>query len=238
MGSVMTIAKRQFLSFVNTPAAYIVLTVVLFVVQIAFGFLLFLQGRATINEMFNWFGYLMPIMAPALTMGLIAEEKASGTIEILLTMPVKEHEVILGKFLGVYGIFLILIALSFLNPIVVSTLGDLDWGPVFTGYLGLALEGAAVLAVGLAASAWTKSQLLAFFLTLTLVGVFGWLLPALSQFLVSGWMGTVLDTVSLTNHLESMARGVIDSRDVVFFVSVTAVGLVVAFQALESRRWN
>lgn len=238
MANVMTIAKRQFMAFVNTPAAYIMAVVVLLFVQAFFGSLLFLQGRASVSEMFNYFGYAMPIAASALTMGLIAEEKNSGTIEVLLTMPVKESEVILGKYLGALGIFLVMIALSLLNPIVVSTLGDLDWGPVFTGYLGLALDGAAMLAVGLMASAWTRSQLVAFFIALVICAFFGWILPLLSQFLFSGWLAAFMDAVSFPHHLESMARGVIDTRDVVFFVSVTAVGLVVSFQALESRRWS
>ena len=238
MQNTLTIAKRQFLSFFNGPVAYIVAVFILFVVELAFWQLFFLQGRASAVEMFNWFGYMMPIAASALTMGLIAEEKSSGTIEVLLTMPVTEAEVILGKFLGAYGLFVVIVALSVVNPLAVSTLGDLDWGPVVTGYIGLLLEGAAMIALGLMASSWTNRQLIAFFISLTLVGLFGWLVPALSRFMATGAFATFLDTISFTHHLENMARGVLDTRDVVFFVSLTAVGLIVSFQALESRRWS
>ncbi|MGE0786252.1 MAG: ABC transporter permease [Sandaracinaceae bacterium] len=238
MQNVMTIARRQLLSYFNGPAAYLVAVIVLGVVEIFFWSMFFLQGRASAGEMFNWFGYVMPFAASGLTMGLIAEERASGTIEVLLTMPVKESEVILGKFLGAFGLFVVIVLLSVVNPIAVSTLGDLDWGPVITGYLGLLLEGAAMIAVGLMCSSWTKNQLISFFVSLTLIGFFGWLLPALSRFLVTGWIATFLEAISFTHHLENMARGVIDTRDLIYFVSITAVGLVVSFQALESRRWS
>jgi ABC-2 type transport system permease protein len=238
MQNTWTIAKRQFMSLVNSPVAYIVAFVVLLIVEFMFWQVFFLQGRASVVEMFNWFGYTLPIAVPALTMGLIAEEKSSGTIELLLTMPVRESEVILGKFLGTYFLFAIIVAISFVNPVVVSTLGDLDWGPVFTGYLGLMLQGAAMIALGLMASSWTKSQLIAFFIGLILLGILGLLVPATTRFLATGTVATVLDAISFPKHLESMARGVIDTRDVIFFLSLTAVGLVVSFQALESRRWS
>src|SRR5690606_28451086 len=116
----------------------------------------FLAGRATVNELFFWFGIVMVLAAPALTMGLIAEEKRSGTLELLLTMPVRESEVILGKYLGAFGLFFVIVVLTLANPIAVSTLGNLDWGPVWAGYLGLILQGAAMLAIGIMASSFTK----------------------------------------------------------------------------------
>ncbi len=238
MQNVMTIAKRQFLAFFNGPAAYIVAVIVLGLVEFLFWQTFFLQGRASSREMFVYFGYILPFAIAALTMGLIAEEKGNGTIEVLLTMPVKESEVILGKFLGAYGLVVVIILLSLVNPIAVSNLGDLDWGPVLTGYLGLLLLSAAMVAIGLAASSWTSNQLIAFFITLTFVVIFGWIVPTAARFLATGWYATLLDMISFNHHLESMARGVIDTRDVVFFLSLTAVGLVVSFQALESRRWS
>jgi len=236
--NVANIGWRQFRSYFNGPVAYIVAIIVLGVVGFMFWTFFFLQGRATIHEMFNWMGYVMVVAAPAITMGLIAEEKKSGTIELLLTMPVRESEVILGKFLGAFGLYLVIVLLTFINPIAVSQFGDLDWGPVLTGYFGLVLEGAAMLALGLMCSAWTKDQLIAFFISLFFLAIVGWLIPAAARFLATGWFASVLETISFSHHLENMARGVVDTRDVLFFLSLTAIGLIVSFQALESRRWS
>ena len=238
MQNVMNIAKRQFRSYFNGPVAYIVAIFMLSVVCGMFWMYFFLQGRATIHEMFNWMGYVMVVAAPALTMGLIAEEKRSGTIEILLTMPVREHEIIIGKYLGAYALYTVIVLLTLVNPIAVSQFGDLDWGPVLTGYLGLMLEGAAMLTIGMMASSWTKDQLIAFFVSFFILAIVGWLIPLAVRQLVTGWVATLLEIISFPHHLENMARGVVDTRDVLFFLSLTAVGLVVSFQALESRRWS
>ena len=238
MQNVFNIAWRQFRSYFNGPVAYIVAIIMLGVVGFMFWTFFFLQGRATVHEMFNWMGYVMVIAAPAITMGLIAEEKASGTIEILLTMPVKESEVILGKFFGAFGLYLVIVLLTFVNPLAVSQFGQLDWGPVMTGYLGLVLEGSAMIAIGLVASSTQSNQLVAFFISLFMLAFVGWLVPAAARFLATGWLASALETISFTHHLESMARGVIDTRDVLFFVSLTIAGLVLSFQAVESRRWS
>jgi len=238
MQNVLNIALRQFRAYFNGPVAYIVAIIMLGVVGFMFWLFFFVQGVATIHEMINWMGYVMVVAIPALTMGLIAEEKSSGTVEILLTMPVKDHEVILGKYLGALGLFLVIVLLTLVNPIAVSQFGDLDWGPVATGYLGLILEGMAMLALGLMASSWTKNQLVAFFISLFMLAIVGWLIPAAARFMATGWVANTLEVISFSHHLESMARGVIDSRDVLFFLSLTVLGLVVSFQSIESRRWG
>lgn len=238
MQNILNIALRQFRSYFNGPVAYIVAVIMLGVVCFLFWLFFFVQGVATIREMISWMGYVLVVAVPALSMGLVAEEKASGTMEILLTMPVRESEVILGKYLGALGLYLVIVALTLVNPFAVAQFGDLDWGPVFTGYLGLVLEGAAMLALGLMASAWTKNQLVAFFISLFLLAVVGWLIPAAARMVATGWFANALEMISFSHHLESMARGVIDSRDVLFFLSLTALGLIVSFQAIESRRWS
>ena len=240
MHNVWTIALRQFRSYFNGPVAYIVLVLILFALGALFFFWppFFLVGRASVSQMFFWFGVLMGFAAPAITMGLVAEERGSGTIELLLTMPVREAEVILGKYLGAVMLFVVLVALTLPIPLMVSTLGDLDWGPVTSGYVGLLLQGAAMLALGLMVSAWTKDQLIAFFISLfLLVGVL-WLGPMALGWASGGAMATLMEYVSIQDRLESMSRGVIDSRDVIYFLSLTVVGLMVAFRALESRRWS
>ncbi len=236
MKQILTIADRQFRSYFNGPVAYIVICIVMLTLGFFFWNTFFLYGRASTREMFRWLGLILVFSLPALTMGLLAEEKRTGTIELLITMPVTEAQVILGKFLGVVGLFGVLLLLTLPYPISVSTLGHLDWGPVWSGYLGLFLQGSAVLAIGLMASSWTDNQLIALFVALTL-SVFFWVLDKFLALLPTN-AASALEWLSFDYHFQSMARGVIDLRDVFFFFSVTAFALALAFRALESRRWS
>jgi len=236
MNHILTIGGRQFRSYFNGPVAYIVICIVMLTLGFFFWNTFFLYGRASSREMFRWLGLILVFALPALTMGLLAEEKRTGTIELLITMPVTEAQVILGKFLGVLGLYAVLLVLTLAYPISVSTLGHLDWGPVWSGYLGLFLQGSAVLAIGLMASSWTDNQLIALFVALTL-SVFFWILDKFLALLPTN-AASALEWLSFDYHFQSMARGVIDLRDVVFFFSVTAFALALAFRALESRRWS
>jgi ABC-2 type transport system permease protein len=238
MQNTLSIARRQFVSYFNGPVAYIVASIVLGAVALLFWNTFFLAGRATASQMFQYTGLAMVFAVPAITMGLIADERESGTLEILMTLPVRESEVILGKFLGAFGLILVIITLTFVNPFFVSTLGNLDWGPVATGYVGLILQAAAMLSIGIMASAWTWNQLVSFFVSFAILAIFGWMVPAVLEYMATGWFATFLSTISLQEHLESMTRGVIDSRDVIYFLSIAVIGLMVAFRGLESRRWS
>lgn len=236
MKNILTIAGRQFKSYFNGPVAYIVICLVLFTLGFFFWKTFFLQGIASAREMFRWLGLILVFAIPALTMGLIAEEKRTGTIELLITMPVTEAQVILGKFVGVLGLFGVLLLLTLPYPLSVASLGSLDWGPVIGGYLGLFLQGSAILAVGLMASSWTNNQLIALFVALALSVLF-WVLDKFLPLLPTA-AASVLEWLSFDYHFQSMSRGVIDLRDILFFGSVTLVALGLAFRALESRRWS
>ncbi|HSN82462.1 MAG TPA: ABC transporter permease subunit [Polyangiales bacterium] len=236
MRNILTIGGRQFRSYFNGPVAYIVICIVMLTLGFFFWKTFFLFGRASAREMFRWLSLILVFALPALTMGLLAEEKRTGTIELLITMPVTEAQVIVGKFFGVLGLYAVLLLLTVPYPLSVSTLGDLDWGPVWSGYLGLFLQGSAILAIGLMASSWTSNQLIALFVALTL-SVFFWVLDKLLALLPSGAAST-LEWMSFDYHFQSMARGVVDLRDLLFFFSVTLFALAVAFRALESRRWS
>ena len=236
MSHILTIGGRQFRSYFNGPVAYIVISIVMLALGFFFWKTFFLFGRASAREMFRWLSLILVFALPALTMGLLAEEKRTGTIELLITMPVTEAQVILGKFLGALGLYAVLLVLTLPYPISVSTLGDLDWGPVWGGYLGLLLQGSAVLAIGLMASSWTANQLIALFVALTL-SVFFWVLDKFLALLPTN-AASALQWLSFDYHFQSMARGVIDLRDVLFFVSMTVFALALAFRALESRRWS
>jgi ABC-2 type transport system permease protein len=239
----LIIAKREFRSYFDSPLAYVVICLS-FLVLGAFFFLVgssFWQvDRATVSRMFE----LAPIglaflVVPVVTMRLLAEEKRSGTLEMLITLPVRDSDVILGKYLGALGMVLVLVLSTAVYPLAMFkwpwNLGPLDTGPVFAGYLGLILFCAAAAAIGLLLSSLTDSQPIAFFLTVFLLIVL-WLTGAAARW-VGGTLGNVLNFIAFDARLSGFTRGLIDTRDVVYFLSVTAVCLVVSFFALERRKW-
>jgi ABC-2 type transport system permease protein len=196
----------------------------------------FLINRASVRNMYDLMAVLLLPTAPALTMGLLAEEKRQGTIEILLTMPVRDTEVILGKYLAAFGLLSVLLLLTLAYPISVSTLGNLDWGPVWAGYLALLLEGGAMLALGVLASSWTENQLIAFFTSGMICFVF-WVVSRFLPFIPSQ-AASVVEWLSFDYHFQDIVRGVVDSRHVIYFLSVIGFSLALAFRSLESRRWS
>jgi ABC-2 type transport system permease protein len=236
MHRTLTIAKRELVSYFNGPAPYIVVCLFLVLLGVFFWNPFFLINRATVRQMFDMMSVLLLPTAPAITMGLLAEEKRTGTMEVLLTMPIKDTEVILGKFLGAFGLFCVLLLLTVPYPLSVSTLGHLDWGPVITGYVAVLLQGAAMLAIGVLASSWTENQLIAFFASGMLCFVF-WIVARFLPFVPQGAASTV-EWLSFDYHYDNMLRGVIDSRDVIYFLSMIGFSLALAFRSLESRRWS
>jgi ABC-2 type transport system permease protein len=179
------------------------------------------------------------LVVPVVTMRLMAEEKRSGTLEMLITLPVKDSDVILGKYLGALGLVLILVVATMIYPFAMFkwpwSLGPLDMGPIYAGYLGLILFSAASVAIGLLISALTDSQAIAFFITFFVLLVLWWV-GALAENL-GGWYGNALSFVSFQTRLSGFTRGLVDTRDLVFFLSVTGLALVIAFRALERRKW-
>lgn len=236
MHKTLTIAKREFTGYFNGPAAYIVICLFMVLMGVFFWNPFFLINRATVRGMFDLMAILLLPTAPAMTMGLLAEEKRTGTLEVLLTMPLKDTEVILGKFLGALGLFSVLLLLTLPYPISVGTLGNLDWGPVISGYVAVFLEGAAMLAIGVLASSWTENQLIAFFAA-AIVCFALWVLTHFLPFVPQA-LANVLEWISFDYHYQSMLRGVIESRDVFYFLSIVGFSLALAFRSLESRRWT
>jgi ABC-2 type transport system permease protein len=236
MSNTLTIAGRQFRSYFNGAVAYIVLCLVMLALGFWFWKTFFLFNKATAREMFDTLRGILAFAVPALTMGLLAEEKRTGTVELLITMPVREAEVIVGKFLGVLGLFGVLLALTLPYPMSVAALGPIDWGPVFTGYLGLLLQGGAMMAIGLMTSSFTENQLIAFFAALAITVPLAFMHMLLPLFPTAAT--SVLEWFSFHYHFDSMARGVLDLRNVLYFTSLTIFCLMVAFRSLESRRWS
>jgi len=250
--NVFALARRELGFYFNSPIAYTVIALFLVVC----GAMLFIfDGPDTGKPFFetneaslrNLFGPTSPekfggipllfaFLVPALTMRLISEEKRTGTIELLVTWPVTDTQIVLGKYLA--GLAFVAIMLLFTIPLVliVGGLGPLDVGLVVGGYLGLLLVGATYLGLGLMTSSWTKNQINAY-----LVGV---LFCAFFYF-VDGMVGSVwagardfFAALSIKAHMQNVARGVVDLRDLVFYLSLIAVSLVVTVQSLQARNWK
>ncbi|MFW6086117.1 MAG: ABC transporter permease [Myxococcota bacterium] len=236
MRNTLIIAQRQFLSYFNGPVAYIVLCLMLLSLGLFFWQPFFLKGHATVRDLFEVLSIVLVFGLPAMSMGLLAEEKRTGTIELLITMPVRDAEVVIGKFLGVLGLYGVLLLLTLSYPLSVSTLGNLDWGPVMAGYLGIFLQGAALLAIGILASSLTENQLIAFFVALVAGGLL-WILDRFIAFAPAQLTGLV-EWLSMESHRKSMSRGVIDTRDLLYFLTLALFALLMAFRSLESRRWK
>jgi ABC-2 type transport system permease protein len=173
---------------------------------------------------------------PLMTMRLFAEEKAQGTLEMLLALPVTDWEVVLGKFVGAMGIVATMLTLTLPYPVFLAAYGPLDWGPVIGGYIGLFLMASAYVSIGVMTSTWTREQLIAAIIAF-LIGFALFLVGKLLA-VMPLWLAPLLQALSFDHHFQSISRGVIDSRDLLFFASLTGVCLLVAQTSLESRRWR
>ncbi|GAC1351566.1 MAG: gliding motility-associated ABC transporter permease subunit GldF [Polyangiales bacterium] len=237
MSSTLIIARREFRSNFDSPIGYVVICLSLIGVGLFFFRDYWTINRASINGLFTWlpWAFVFPII-PAVTMRLFAEEKRTGTIELLITMPVRDLDVVLGKFLATVGLVGVLLLLTLTYPLFIARLGTLDSGPIWVGYFGLLLEAAAGIAIGLYASSITENQIVAFMITFTALV----LLTAIDYLgaAAGGVLGDIFAFVSFQRRLAPFGRGLLDLRNVVFFLSVASFFLMLTVRSLESRKWK
>jgi len=234
--NIMSIAKREFASYFNSAIAYMVVTVYLGLSGALFFWSLFLEQQASMRGFFELAPLLFFIITPLLTMRLLAEERAQGTLELLLTMPITDWQVVLGKFFASVGLILVLVLLTLPFPISVASLGPLDKGATFASYVGLILMAGTYSAIGLMASSFTKNQFIAALIALT-IGFGLFILSRLVPLLPPS-VAPFINSICIDTHFQNAARGVIDSRDVVYYLSMMFGCLLVAQTSLESRRWR
>ncbi|MDX2283546.1 MAG: ABC transporter permease subunit [Bacteroidia bacterium] len=239
MRTIWIIARREAAAFFDSLAAYILLVAFLGFT----GFFTWLYGQdiffirqATLMPFFSWASILLTIFVPAITMRMIAEERKTGTLEFLLTRSVSDWQLVAGKYLGSMLLVGAALALTLPYYLSVSLLGKTDHGATLCGYLGLLLLSSALTAVGIFASSLSANQIVAFLIAL-ISNLFCMLLFGLLAQAVPGssLAGQLLHLLDFTGHFESLSRGVIDSRDVVFFLSITLLGLVLAEARLAQR---
>ncbi len=233
------ITKRELQAYFNSLMAYILL-----ILFLGFsGFFTWLYGsdifyikQATLAPFFNIAYWTLFFFIPALTMRLISEENRMGTLELLLTKPVSNWQVVLGKFLA--SLILIILALLLTTPyiITIASIGDLDAGQVISGYIALILFSAMYISIGLFTSSFTNNQIVSY-LTALFIGIFFQIIFSMLAQNSSGFIGHVLDYLSVSTHFESMTRGVLDSRDLIYFFGISFIGLVLTEVMLIRKRY-
>ncbi len=237
MHAIWVITKREFNSFFDSLVSYIFLVVFLGISGFftwLLGSDIFLIGQATLQPFFSIAYFSLFFFIPALTMRMVAEEKRIGTIELLLTKAVSDWQVILGKFIACLILIAVALLLTLPYYITVWSLGPIDHGAVWCGYFGMLLMSMAYIAIGLFASSITNNQIVAFLLAL-LIGVFFLIIFDVLSGSFTGTIGQVLNYLSMSTHFDSISRGVIDSRDLFYFLSITFLGLMLAESSLSKR---
>jgi ABC-2 type transport system permease protein len=239
MNQTLAIAKRELTSLFFSPIAYVVLALFGFAATMIF-MLVFAPGQpAELRTSFTWIVWLMVFLVPAISMRLVSEELRSGTIESLMTSPLNDTQVIVGKWLGAMGFLCVLLSPLLFHLLVLAMYSKPDFGPIITGFLGLLLVGGLYLAIGTFASAATQNQIIAFLVTVFITATLTIVLYNLAGArFVSPNVSRVLFYLNVDQQYAEFAKGVLDTKCIVYFVSGIALFLFFAVKLLESKRWR
>ena len=252
MRNIWVIARREYNHFFTSPIAYVVSFVILLTLGIIFGLtiLVYSQNSLTgglggpppapdVSGITGTYVFLLVLTVPAITMRLVADETRMGTMELLLTAPVRDWELVVGKWLGSFLFMLTLIAVTLIYPLVLNSLETpgIDQSQMMTAYLGMILATAAFLALGVGISSLFSNQFAAFFVTLAVFVFLWWLVGFPAQYVQAG--GDIFTYLSMPDHFSnSLNMGVINLSDIVYYLSLIAVGLFTGSAAVEARRWS
>lgn len=230
MNPIWVIAKKELNSYFNSLIGYLILSIFLIFIG-AFTWLIgndvFIRQQATLDEFFGWGPWFLLFMVPALTMRQLAEEKKTGTIELLLTKNVTSRQLVLGKFVACFLMVAITIAFTLPYYITITQLGNADHGAIIGGYIGLLLLSAAFCSIGIFASSLSDNQIVAFLLAIVINIIFLFIIGFIANYF-SGWFGDILNTLSIPQHYASISRGVLDSKDLIYFGSLIFLFLFLA----------
>jgi ABC-2 type transport system permease protein len=253
--NVWAIFRKELRSYFASPIAYVVLTIFALISGYFFYSLLTFFSLNSMQASFNpalapslnateWIvrpllrniAVTMLLLMPAATMRLFSEEKKSGTIELLFSYPIRDWELLAGKWLAAVALYGSMLGVSLLDLAMLGLFARLEWGPILTGYLGLLLLGMTFLGLGILASSLTENQIIAAvgaFGVLLLLWVIGW-----SSEAAGPTLGPILAHLSIINHYDSFSKGVIESKDVIYYLNVTLLCLFLTLRSLESKRWR
>jgi ABC-2 type transport system permease protein len=256
--NVALIFNKEMKSYFNSLIAYVVITMFLLITgyffynllatfsvvsyqaqsnpMLARQYQLLNINETVVRPLFGNISIIMLLMTPLLTMRLFSEERKTGTIELLLTYPVKDVDVVVSKFLACFFVFLVMILLTITYPILLVILGDPEVIPIVTGYLGLVLLGAAFISLGIFTSSLTENQIIAASMSFGMLFFF-WLISYSVAF-VSAGLGQVLAYLSINEHIASLAKGVLDTEDIIYYLCFIVLFLFLTLRSLESKRWR
>ena len=234
MAQALHIFKKEFKTYFVSPIAYIVISIFLLVTGWFFFSTFFVFAQATLRNFFALLPFIYSFVVPAVTMRLFAEELNVGSYETLLTLPVTFTDVILGKFLAATAFMAVMLVPTLAYPIVISFLGELDWGPVIGGYVGAIFLGAAFSAVGVLASSLNRNQIIAFIVGMAICFTLT-LMDKMLFFLPQSMLG-FFEYLGADFHFKNIAKGVIDSRDLLYFLSVCFIGLFGTHMVLTAKK--
>ena len=238
MTNITAIFKKEFRSYFNSPIAYIFITFFLGISAWLFFRSFFFANQAEMRGFFGLMPWIFLFFIPAVTMKLWAEEKKLGTVEILMTLPIQDYEVVIGKFLASLALLIVTVLLSLVLPLSVMYLGDPDGGALITGYLGLLLMGAAYISIGLFTSTLTENQIIAFIFGITVCFVLLIIGEDIVLFNAPNWLYPIFSYLGLGAHYSSILRGVLDSRDIIYYLSLIGFFLYLSTLSVESRKWR
>ncbi|MBF6613451.1 MAG: ABC transporter permease subunit [Chloroflexi bacterium] len=237
MRNLLNIAAKEMRSYFVSPVAYLIVAFWLIASGFFFWLSVSITAQASMTDVFGVIPVFLLLISPALTMRLLAEESRTGTLELLLTAPVRDWAVVLGKFLGALGLYATMIALTLVYPLIFVVFGgNPDWGPIWSGYLGLVLLGMTFLAIGIFASALTSNQMVSAVIAFVILLLF-YIIGQIGGNVNAG-AGAFLSQLSLLTRFDSFTRGVIDLKDVIFYLTFTTVVLFITVQIVETRRYR
>ena len=237
MKNLIAITFRETRSYFSTPSAYIVgamflvLTGVFFVFDITRPF-----AEASVRGISNWSGSFIIFLAPLITMKLLSEEQKLGTLELLLTSPVREWEVVVGKYLASLFMLLFIQSATLYYVLLLYLFGQPDTGPILSTYLGLVLHGAAALSIGILGSSLSGNQIVAAVVSIAILVIFS-IIDAVAS-LVEGTAANFLNALSMDQRLTDFSRGIIDTSHIIYFLSLIIIFLFLTIRSLETRRWR
>lgn len=250
------IFKKELMAYFYSPIAYVVIAMFsiiagyfFFNILSFYNYIAFSVGmradqmasqlnivEMVLRPLYNNLAVVLLLMLPLLTMRLISEEKKMGTIELLFTYPIRDGEMIIGKFAACLAVYGVMLGTTFTYPIMIFLFGYVEWGPVFTAYLGLFLIGASFISIGIFLSSLTENQIIAAVSTFGILLIL-WIIDAAERF-VSPGLAIVLKDLSIISHFDNFSKGVIDTRDIIFYLNFSFLFIFLTMRSLESKKWR
>ena len=236
MKNIFAIVQREVKSYFSSPIAYVLIAAFLLVTGFLYVLILNVTKEAEMERLFHNMAVTLLLLSPVITMRLFAEERRTGTIELLLTAPITDLEAVVGKYFSAVFVYFIMLILTLHFPLFLFAFGNPDKGPLISGYLGLFLMGSCFLAVGVFTSSFARNQIVA--------AVFGFgILLLLSLFsasaqIFSGPIGSVIQYISIYEHFNNFTRGIIDTEDIIFYLTFIIIALFLAVRVIQNKKWK